>query len=365
MPEGRTLGKVRDYLASIYRKDISSGDVTIQVDGMALAAPNHKVLEVPRWDNPEGTAVRWEKFVEVNLRGRIATGIVWLLDRGDTANAGLVLTWRGKAIVGAGAGASDANDSFRPDSIYGRSNSFVSQRLMGELDVSSFPVTSTKDDLEWTEDEKREFSHLLREQIDAEPLPLIKMAQMYRKRVKPTDVKEDVETAGRSLVDALSSASPDDFRDVDFSSVDSYDVLQDQSTHQSTQEESPVDNQELELSPSSASFALPQFLPGMSAGNLVFLHDTTDKRVVRWHKDNNNALVIEINRASRFMENYASLPQFHLEPAVRMLMAFVLVEIELAASGSSTSKIINQRFNQFLNQSLGLPVLPPPMDENQ
>ena len=68
----------------------------------------------PRWDDLGGPAYRWEKTIEVDLAGKRIEGLVWLLDRGDTANAGLVLSWKGKAIVGAGAGANDANDSTSP-----------------------------------------------------------------------------------------------------------------------------------------------------------------------------------------------------------------------------------------------------------
>ena len=356
MPEGRTLGKVRSYLASIYRHDLAAGEIAIEVDGDLLEPPKHSVLVATRWDKPESEPQHWEKPVDLDFRGKRVIGTVWLLDRGDTANAGLVLSWKGKAIVGAGAGADDANDSFRPHSIYGRSNSFVSQRLMGELDMSDFPVTSTKDNLEWTEEEMAEFSRILRESIDSEPLPLIKMALMYRKRVKQSDVKEDVEAAGQSLVDALSTIDPSEFEEIDFSIVEVNVVEQHRvgdisATH--------VDqNSDLDLEVDIATFNLPPFMPGMDSASLVFLHDSTDKRVVRWRKNDGNSLVIEINRASRYMENYASLPQFHLEPVVRMLVAFVLLEIELAASGSGLSQTVNTKFNQHLNRSLGLPVLP-------
>jgi hypothetical protein len=358
MPEGRTLGKVRSYLASIYRHDLVAGEISIEVDGVSLEPPKHSVLEAPRWDLPESKPLHWEKPVDIDFRGKRVTGTVWLLERGDTANAGLVLSWKGKAIVGAGAGADDANDSFRPHSIYGRSNSFVSQRLTGELDMSDFPVTSTKDNLEWTEEEMSDFSLILRETIDSEPLPLIKMALMYRKRIKPADVKEDIETAGQSLVDALATIDPREFEEIDFSILEANTVDQDQSRSSTTahidQDSGLIADAEVDR----ATFIVPPFMPGMTSASLVFLHDSLDKRVVRWRKNDGNTLVIEINRASRFMENYASLPQFHLEPVVRMLAAFVILEIELAASGSGLGQTVNTKFNQLLNRSLGLPVLP-------
>jgi hypothetical protein len=358
MPEGRTLGKVRNYLASIYRHDLAAGEVSIDVEGVLLEPPKHSVLVATRWDLPESKPLHWEKAVDIQFEGKRITGTVWLLERGDTANAGLVLSWKGKAIVGAGAGADDANDSFRPLSIYGRSNSFVSQRLTGELDMSDFPVTSTKDNLEWTEDEMSDFSLILREAIDSEPLPLIKMALMYRKRLKPSDVKEDVETAGQSLVEALSIIDPREFEEIDFSILEANIVNQEQSDGNSSGQTAEDLSFAAEADLDRATFNLPAFMPGMTSASLVLLHDSKDKSVVRWRKPDGNTLVIEINRASRFMENYASLPQFHLEPIVRMLAAFVILEIELAASGSGLGEFVNTRFNQLLNRSLGLPVLP-------
>ena len=278
---------------------------------------------------------------------------MWLLSRGDTANAGLVLTWKGKAIVGAGAGANDANDSYRPGTIYGRSNSFVSQRLMGELDMSDFPVTAKKDGLEWTEDEQDKFARLLRVAIDEEPLPMIKMANMYRKRLKQNDVSRDINSAATSLIEALKNFEVGSESSIDFGSLEIDEVAEVQVRIEKIPTIGEVDPEEVH----NLSFALPMLFPGMRSGDLRIEWDPEDPRVFWWQREDGDLLVIHVNRASRYLENYSALPQFHLEPILRILMALVVAEIQATSEGLRSARRVTAIVNERLGQSLGQPIL--------
>lgn len=360
LPTRKSLGKVRNYLASIYRKDIREGVLKLIVDGQEIEAPLHAVLEAPRWDNPLGDSLRWEKLVHINLGEREIDGIVWLLEKGDTANAGLVLSWKGKAIVGAGAGADDSNDSYRPKAIFGSPNSFVSQRLMGELDMSGFPVTATKDGLEWTEEEQEEFAELLKQSLDEEPLPMLKMARMFRKGSKPADVSKDIDEAATSLIAALADLHGKSEIDFDYSQLpddgDATEIVHGSDSEQpggdlssagfSTGDETPL-----------KTFELPHFIPGMREARLNILWDPHDSRVI-WHqRESGGVLLICVNRASRFLENYSALPKFHLEPILRLLVSLVVAELKATAEGVKSARRMTSIVNELLGQSLGLPTL--------
>ena len=134
VPTGRTLGKVRRYMASIYRVFLREGTLRLIVGEEEVGAPAPEILVAPRWDAAAAAqAETWRKEVIVELpSGRVVEGWAGLRSRGSTSEAGLALMYREKVVVGAGAGAGDADDLYRPREVFGASNSFVSQRLIGE-----------------------------------------------------------------------------------------------------------------------------------------------------------------------------------------------------------------------------------------
>jgi hypothetical protein len=75
------------------------------------------------------------------------SGKIWMLfihdkkmSKGNLSNAGLSLTRNGRAI----------KLRYKPKYIFGAPNSFVSERIYGEIDVTSFPVSINKSKLTWS-----------------------------------------------------------------------------------------------------------------------------------------------------------------------------------------------------------------------
>ncbi|MFZ2227994.1 MAG: ATP-binding protein [Candidatus Nanopelagicaceae bacterium] len=347
VPTKKTLGKVRSYLASIYRDNLKQGKLRLSVDGQWLEAPVQNVLEAPRWDSPLTAPQKWEKLVNIDMAdGKHVAGIVWLLSKGDTANAGLVLTWRGKAIIGAGAGADDSNDSYRPTEVFGQPNSFESQRICGEFDMSEFPVTSRKDGLEWSDDEQREFASKLKRELDSEPLPMLKMARNFRKRIKLVDVENDIREAVRSVAESFQDIALTDFPANTLDLIPEIEIksdFPDSNSGESTQDEEPI----------GFEVPLPRFLFGLEEARLRVVYDILSDMTVGYSKEE-KTLVIEVNRASVFLQNYAAIPQFHLEPVLRVLTAVVLAELKATGEGIKGAKrvtdIINRSLNTYLSQ---------------
>jgi hypothetical protein len=341
VPTKKTLGKVRSYLASIYRDNLKKGTLRLSVDGQWLEAPIQNVLEAPRWDSPLTSSLKWEKFVNIEMAdGKQVTGIVWLLSKGDTANAGLVLTWKGKAIIGAGAGADDSNDSYRPTEVFGQPNSFESQRICGEFDMSSFPVTSRKDGLEWSDDEQREFAGKLKQEIDSEPLPMLRMARYFRKRIKVIDVENDIREAVRSVADSFQDIKLADFPENTLNLI----------PEMAPRSEPPDLNTEvasIEEEPLTFEVQLPRFLFGLKEARLRVVYDTSSDKTVGYSKEG-DSLVIEVNRASLFLQNYAAIPQFHLEPVLRVLTALVLAELKATGEGVRGANRVTDNVNSSL-----------------
>jgi site-specific DNA-cytosine methylase len=196
IPQGRTLGKIRDHLASIYRSYLRDGTLVLTVNHEPLRFAAAPILKAPFFKTPTAKPLEWRKEILIDLGGRRrVTGFAALRERGSTSDAGFALFRRKRVIQGS------ADQGYRPESIFGRSNSFVYQRLFGELHLEGFEVAHTKDGFRWDEYEE-EFLKQLRKQIDAKPLPLLQQAQGFRS--KPS--KEELRTAAEQVIDRTADA---------------------------------------------------------------------------------------------------------------------------------------------------------------
>ena len=143
--QGRTLGKIRDFLRSMYRQDLRNGVVAIEWQGTPL-----------QWDDsdyqflraPDGTA--YKKNFEFSIDGKDVYGWVGVLERGSRAKAGFSILHADRVVRGW-------PDSWRPESLYGQlqgSNDLINQRLIGEIHLDAFEVSHTKDDILWFGDDE-------------------------------------------------------------------------------------------------------------------------------------------------------------------------------------------------------------------
>ena len=137
---GRTLPSIRENIASMYRRDIDSGDITIRWNGQPFTWDKDRVFEE---ETPDGDRTRWEKDVQFNVDGHKVSGKVWIIIPGRARRAGMHLFRRDRLVVGG------PGQGYKPVAIFAAPNSFQSQRLVGELDLDDWPVTQTKDGFDW------------------------------------------------------------------------------------------------------------------------------------------------------------------------------------------------------------------------
>ena len=226
-PQTRTVPKIRDHLASIYRMFLRDGSLQLMFQHgnnpeQRLMVEEVEILEGPRFDDLEGEHRRWSKPIDFDFGGGLrAHGFMAIRAVGSTSNAGLALFRRKRLIEGSG------DDTYRPRAIFGASTTYEYQRLFGELTLEGFDISHTKDGFRWDEHEEP-FVDLLREYVDAEPLPLIRQARRFRAgavRSPASNLREEAQSAaagtatvlgrefGRSTVDTLTPAEttlPDD-----------------------------------------------------------------------------------------------------------------------------------------------------------
>ena len=204
-PYGRTIGKIRDHLASIYRLFLRDGSLQLVFQHgtnpeQRLMVEEVDIFEGPRFDDLEGEHKLWSKPIGFDLGGGLrAHGFLAIRAVGSTANAGLALFRRKRLIQGSG------DETYRPRAIFGASNSYEYQRLFGELTLEGFDISHTKDGFRWEEHEEP-FVDLLREYTDAEPLPLIRQARGLRtgtRRSPESSLSDEAQSAATGTASVL------------------------------------------------------------------------------------------------------------------------------------------------------------------
>lgn len=201
-PYGRTLGKIKEHLASIYRIYLRDQTLELCFDGDLLSFPSTPILNAPYFKDPSGTVVEWRKDIDFDFGlGMRVKGVAALRERASTTHAGFALFRRNRLVQGS------ADESYRPELIFSKPNSYAYQRLFGELELEGFEISHTKDGFRWDENEE-EFLELLREHLAAEPLPLLSQAESYRARLKPDELRKGAETAARRTAEAIEQELP-------------------------------------------------------------------------------------------------------------------------------------------------------------
>ncbi len=154
IPQGRTRGKIKDYLRSMYRVDLRDGTLHLEWQGESLAwDPDENFVQAP-----DGSSYRRPFYFEVD--GKTISGWVGVLDRGSRSKAGFSILHANRVIKGW-------PDSWKPEKIYGQpggTNDLVNQRLTGEIDLSAFEVSHTKDDILWMGTEEEDVENKLKEE---------------------------------------------------------------------------------------------------------------------------------------------------------------------------------------------------------
>lgn len=202
VPQGRTLSKIKTHLASMYRCYMNDGTLELFVNDEQLFFDPPDVLRAPYFETPEGKPKDWVKEIDIQLSSRKRVrGFAALRETGSTSEAGFALFRRRRLIQGS------ADEAWRPEYIFGRSNSFVFQRLFGELHLEGFDVSHTKDGFRW-EDDEDELLERLKKEIDAKPLPLLQQARGHRSKPKREDMVDAATKAVARTAEALERGVP-------------------------------------------------------------------------------------------------------------------------------------------------------------
>ena len=151
--QGRTLGKIKDFLRSMYRQDLRQERIVLQWQGYPLQWDDSTFALMVAKDGNE-----YKKPFEFEVNGKRVYGWVGVLriGSGSRAKAGFSILCSDRVVRGW-------PDSWRPERIYGFQgrNDLINQRLVGEIHLNEFEVSHTKDDILSVGDEQEKLERLL------------------------------------------------------------------------------------------------------------------------------------------------------------------------------------------------------------
>lgn len=155
---GRTLGKIGDFLRSMYRSDLRTGILQLRWRDQELVWES---MESRLLEDSDGNTYKKNFAFEVD--NKKVQGWVGILDKGSRAHAGFSMLQADRVVRGW-------PDAWRPSSLYGQiqgSNDLVNQRLVGEIHLDGFDVSHTKDNILWRDNQEEEVEERLKDHCTA------------------------------------------------------------------------------------------------------------------------------------------------------------------------------------------------------
>ncbi|GLQ49475.1 ATP-binding protein [Dyella flava] len=204
LPQGRTVAKIKDHLASIYRVFLRDGRLILKFNTDELTYKSPKILHAIRYTSPgvmatgdDATPIDWRKAIDLDFgEGQRVTGFAALREVGSTHLAGFALFRRDRLIVGS------HDETYRPSQIFKQTNSYRYQRLFGELHVEGFEVSHTKDGFRWEEYEDI-FLECLKDELGKPPVDLLAQAENYRALPTRRSIDAQAKAATDSVAEYL------------------------------------------------------------------------------------------------------------------------------------------------------------------
>ena len=354
IPMAGAASRVRSYLRSMYRDFLRTGELVLMINGEVQEVTTTNWLKQPYWPTDRGPTddkvVEWIKDFEIELneshvpdpdkandKPPKVRGWVGILDKGATKKAGLALVWRRKVVQGGGNLAESPDDLYRPGTIFGGSNSFERQRVLGELDVSELKVTSFKDAVVWKQGQEEELLKKIKVELNSGSNPLLKMAKNFRavENSKDTNAKieETVDEVVESAIRALIDTNSEDGIGIDF--------------ELNTKDEMPEPDRTNKTSVYQKVLTLiPQFKSNIvlelksQGDDLSWLRVKQSSDQKKW--------TVTVNRDHPFMQSFTVADPDSLDPVLRIALAIAIAEIQGLSSGYESAGFMRLAINDLL-----------------
>lgn len=205
-PVGRTLGKVRTFLASMYRSFLRGDEaflhpgtgekwLTLTVLGETLSYEDPAILNKPFWPSDRGPgenkeSILWRREYSLSIPTDreeagsdgviVVSGWMGILAEMKRGSSGIFLTYNGKGVAGVEQGGESGDSPYKPAKLFGSVQGQRSGRLIGEFEVSQFGKSLTTDAVNWSPAEEEAFIDALLKEIKDPNFPIYQMANNFR-----------------------------------------------------------------------------------------------------------------------------------------------------------------------------------------
>lgn len=198
---GKSVEKIKKCIGHKYRIFIRNNTVEIKFNNQILeytdydtmVAPPYKGINIQEKSKLYGkqqkqTKHKWEyKLKKIDLGNKVTVdGTVRLIDPMKRKYAGFSIFRRKRLIEGG------FEDTWRPDKIFGASNTHQYARICGELHIKGAKVSHDKTKIDWDTGQKELLVSEIHKQLNHPDILFIQQATNYRKdqEKKPSDLVE-------------------------------------------------------------------------------------------------------------------------------------------------------------------------------
>lgn len=342
MLHGKSIGKIKEHLASIYRVFLRDGTMELTYGGDQLAFEEPPILTAAYYRTPEAEPVQWRKEIDFDFgEGQRALGFAALRERASVSGAGFALFRRNRVIEGSG------DEGYRPEAIFGKSNSYRYQRVFGELHLEGFEVSHTKDGFRWAEHEDT-FLEFLYEHLNSDPLPLLTQAEEYRSR--PT--RGSFTVGARAAVERTAGVIEREVPRVLTSQI----------------EAGPEPAPPPEVLPTALSVASERIIDVELRNQpwRIIIELTTDPAIGEWVSVSDRppqtaggierrCVSVRLSLAHPFTDRFGGTDVARIEPLLRLAAAIGLAETAAREAGVQMAGTIRRNVNELLREALSNP----------
>lgn len=337
IPKKKGLWKVKEHLKSIYRDFIRKGILTLKVDNEELHYQEPKILKAPKFDDPKGEPILWKKEINFPIENGLSVhGFVAIRETGSTSEAGFALFRRGRVIEGS------YDNGFRPERIFGASNSYRYQRIFGELHLEGFEVVFTKKGIKWDENLDM-FLELLRDDINHDSFPLLQQAEKHRVRAS----EKEYQTSAKKVFKQISTNIEEKAPQIVIEIINKPKIQEEQPKTLTITKK--IIHHEFEIRFNTILWKIslelsydPSLKDLIEIGDHLIPQKSNDTSI--------RQIGIRLSLTHPFMVEYAGIDNSKIEPILYIITALGLSEVIAKESGAKTQSEIRRNFNEIISK---------------
>jgi hypothetical protein len=270
--------------------------------------------------------------------GKTITGKAALLETASVTYAGFSLFTHKRLIVGSD------DETYRPKDIFGTSNSYVYQRLVGEIDLNDFKVTHTKNGYLDFKVEEDEFISKLKLNLDSGDRPLLKQARQYR-RNQDREPKVNLEESAQEIAENTASIISRELPTSDSTRIQPVQAITPpKSLPVALNQFSDSVNVEIEGEKWEVTIEFSNDL--IHALDWIDIADNTNRTAAITARK----LQLRLSLQHPFTQRYIGVEYENLELLMRVGSALVLAELFARQSGVEHASDVRRRVNDLLRE---------------